>query len=416
MPAAAPPGPTPRSGFASVYDDARARGLIFGGSASGVRSNQTWTWNGANWTLAASGGPSARTYPTASSDPIRGRVVLFGGLDTVFRSDTWEWDGAAWTLRTGGGPSARAFATSAFDPSRETVVLFGGFSGLLHGDTWEWNGVAWSLRATGGPSPRYLSAMASDPARGQLLLFGGIDAGNPRLGDTWAWNGTSWTQLCSSGPPPRYGHTLATDSARARVVLFGGVEGDSVSSGQAWEWTGAEWKLSATSLPAARNSHGAFFDPAAGETVIFGGRLGSSDLGDTWRYRGPAPPRIVHSPSGQVAPEGGSTSFTVAAEGVGPLQFRWRRNGVPIYDDSRILGCASPELQINGLVLDDVAAYDCIVTNACGTARSDPAAVRVAVIRGDTNCDGEADNFDIDSFVLRVLNPAAYAIAFPNCH
>ena len=42
--------------------------------------------------------------------------------------------------------------------------------------------------------------------------------------------------------------------------------------------------------------------------------------------------------------------------------------------------------------------------------------LRVGPGRGDTNCDGVVDLFDIDPFVLALTNPAAYMTAFPNCH
>ena len=35
---------------------------------------------------------------------------------------------------------------------------------------------------------------------------------------------------------------------------------------------------------------------------------------------------------------------------------------------------------------------------------------------GDTNCDGTADIFDIDAFVMAILNPTAYASAYPGCN
>jgi hypothetical protein len=36
-------------------------------------------------------------------------------------------------------------------------------------------------------------------------------------------------------------------------------------------------------------------------------------------------------------------------------------------------------------------------------------------LRGDVNCDGNIDFFDIDPFLLALFDPAAYAIAFPDC-
>lgn len=40
---------------------------------------------------------------------------------------------------------------------------------------------------------------------------------------------------------------------------------------------------------------------------------------------------------------------------------------------------------------------------------------RPFVPRGDANCDGRTDNFDIDAFVLRLVNESAYAQAYPHC-
>lgn len=37
------------------------------------------------------------------------------------------------------------------------------------------------------------------------------------------------------------------------------------------------------------------------------------------------------------------------------------------------------------------------------------------LVRGDMNCDGRRDNFDIDPFVLALVSPEQYAVAFPGC-
>lgn len=37
------------------------------------------------------------------------------------------------------------------------------------------------------------------------------------------------------------------------------------------------------------------------------------------------------------------------------------------------------------------------------------------VIYGDMNCDGTVNNFDIDAFVLALVDPTGYAAAFPSC-
>ena len=64
--------------------------------------NDTWLWNGADWTEAHSAiSPSPRTAPALAYDEATHQLVLFGGRSTTgdlsFFDDTWTWDGDAWT-------------------------------------------------------------------------------------------------------------------------------------------------------------------------------------------------------------------------------------------------------------------------------------------------------------------------------
>jgi hypothetical protein len=71
-----------------AYDAARARVVLFGGSAG---ADETWEWDGTNWTERR---PAEKPLPRGSHamtfDSARNRVVLFGG-DPGSRSDTWEY-------------------------------------------------------------------------------------------------------------------------------------------------------------------------------------------------------------------------------------------------------------------------------------------------------------------------------------
>jgi len=118
-------------------------------------------------------------------DSARGVTILFGGFDFFVGpvDDTWEWDGNNWTPRSNSGPPPRSRHAMAYDSARGVMVLFGGQdnnSGYL-GDTWEWDGTAWTLAAGGGPSPRSEHAMAYDGAREVTVLSGH---------DTWEFGGT----------------------------------------------------------------------------------------------------------------------------------------------------------------------------------------------------------------------------------
>ena len=78
-------------------------------------------------------------------DDASGKVLLFGGSGdySPAMNDTWEWDGAVWTLRATGAPAARESHAMAFDPVTQRVLMFGGYSGTTLQDTWEWTGTQW---------------------------------------------------------------------------------------------------------------------------------------------------------------------------------------------------------------------------------------------------------------------------------
>jgi hypothetical protein len=107
-------------------------------------------------------------------DSARGRVVLFGGISSsVWMNDTWEWDGNEWTQRiVTPSPAPRYAHAMAWDAVRTRTVLFSGRGAAA--DTWTWDGATWrqELPSTSPPA-RQSHAMASDIVRGRVVLFGG---------------------------------------------------------------------------------------------------------------------------------------------------------------------------------------------------------------------------------------------------
>jgi hypothetical protein len=110
--------------------------VLFGGSpGSGSWSNDTWTWDGNDWTRATpAGGPDGRFRTAMAYDSRRGSVVQLGGCSAGtsgcggYRDETWEWDGAAWgrldPVPTAGPRYAHAMS---FDGQRRRLVVFGGY-------------------------------------------------------------------------------------------------------------------------------------------------------------------------------------------------------------------------------------------------------------------------------------------------
>ncbi|MBN2446306.1 MAG: hypothetical protein JXO22_06260 [Phycisphaerae bacterium] len=77
------------------------------------------------------------------------------------------------------------------------------------------------------------------------------------------------------------------------------------------------------------------------------------------------------------------------------------RNGTPIaytYD------AATDRVHVTGSIATGTGTPTVIVASAIGGS-----------IVGDLNCDGSADVFDIDAFVLAITNPTGYAATYPAC-
>jgi hypothetical protein len=140
--------PSPRFGHAMAFDSVRNRVVLFGGRTAGVRQADTWEWDGSNWIqISTSSAPSARFWHSMAFDSRLGRTRMFGGDHLAGISlgpvnDTWEWDGANWTQDvTAAAPSPRAAQSMAYDSGRGRTVVFGGtdegFPGVFYNDTWE---------------------------------------------------------------------------------------------------------------------------------------------------------------------------------------------------------------------------------------------------------------------------------------
>jgi hypothetical protein len=236
--------PTGWAASSMAYDAARGQVVLFGGSDEVGFHNDTWVWDGTNWTQQSpANSPTPRYLHAMAYDAARGQVVLFGGYGNggpPQLNETWVWDGTNWTQKSpASSPPPRYGHAMAYDAARGQVVLFGG---VCYNDTWVWDGTNWTQQSPGSsPPPRNRYAMAYDAARGQVVLFGGNhDCEGTVRGDTWVWDGTSWTQKSPlNSPTPRYGHGGAYDAARGQIVLFGGY--DSGIRNDTWVFTASQF-------------------------------------------------------------------------------------------------------------------------------------------------------------------------------
>ena len=178
--------PSPRLLPAMAFDSVHNQTVLFGGSDVSGRTADTWTWDGTNWSqLLTATQPYARFSATMAFDSQRGRTVLFGGdhiqpFALGDSNDTWDWDGAQWTRDwTAGAPAIRSGQVMSFDSRRDRVVMFGGENAstspaTLYGDTWE--------LGTGTITPAGSPALTVTPSS---MEFGSVDLGASSSGHAY---------------------------------------------------------------------------------------------------------------------------------------------------------------------------------------------------------------------------------------
>jgi len=233
----------------SIYDLVNDRMVIFGGSTSdayfGVHNDvwelslreETPTWNKLEplGTL-----PVARRTLTSVYDPLRNRMVVFGGWDangnetTSFLNDTWALSLSQpplWTqlAPTGGPPTGRDAMAAVYDPLGDRLVVFGGWSGdTMLGD----NLVPRLGRAAAGRILTASTGAVPGTAHVQWNVQNatGSHAGVYRRAPGTPWSSLATVEANASGvvtfddasvtPGGRYGYMLVVSSQRGGQ--FGG--------------------------------------------------------------------------------------------------------------------------------------------------------------------------------------------------
>jgi hypothetical protein len=91
-----------------AFDSGLNRSVLFAGNSVPSFLNDTWTFDGTDWTqMVLPASPSTRMRPALAFDGSRGRTVMFGGYsDNGFESDTWEMD-------SGGGSGPHMYPAGA---------------------------------------------------------------------------------------------------------------------------------------------------------------------------------------------------------------------------------------------------------------------------------------------------------------
>ena len=327
--------PPVRIAFSYVLDPLRNRLIIFGGAAAPgvVLQNDTWALSLSEpptWAeLAPSGGPPpGRSLSSAIYDPIRDRMIIFGGSSTSgshYSNDVWALDLSGtpqWTqvFPTGGPIPIRGLHSAIYDPVSDRMLVYGGFDGFTSlDDLWSLSlsgTPAWTLLtpAGAGPGARDYHRAIYDPTLNSMVLFGGhlyspVPPTATYFNDTWSLSlsGTlAWSKVSPPDPLPsaRLGMSMVYDS----TLALGDAWALSLSGSPAW----AQAAPTGT-VPPARVAHAAVYDPSSDQMVIYGGNDGAVRFNDSWSFHWCAP----------CAPTAVSVFLDVADASQGLVRLRW---------------------------------------------------------------------------------------------
>lgn len=263
----------------------------------------TWVFAQNKWRKAANDTPfSGYVGAKCVNDVGNATIVCYAWDLDSGRATTRIWDGVRWHAHTAEGPPARLTNAVAYDPIRARVVLYGGMSGTaqmgttLYTDTWEWDGKTWTLAHPTTHPAAHSGALAYDPSRGKMMFAEQADV--PEESKLWAYDGAEWTHVVDSVPQGK----LFWDPPSGKLVVQQGSQVWELND--TWETStvsavppNTHWAtdryVTLTSLqnttPPARDYQSVAYDAHRGELMLLGGGVGTDTLqtataGKTWFF------------------------------------------------------------------------------------------------------------------------------------
>lgn len=368
-------------------------------------------------TLGCTPRPQNRAQHTAAYDPIRKRVVLFGGAGIQSPEIYWElklrgapsqncyeWQRLDWASNV---PEGRAHAKMVYDEKRQVMVLFGGIGGpgfRRFGDTWELIPVPPDIYPTFTPNLEvclgetfklFSSVAAAPPYDIQWYVDDSpITFGNqPVLEQTPNYKTTldyyyvvrdacdnvrtSATQRVTMYRKPELiGFTTEIVCPGSPIRLTGNVDSDSPVEVQ-WYKDGKPVGDSMTFQPGSHPV--SLYIPSAQYSdsgyYILGGknRCGSNKSLEIDFFGNPqgflqVGPEIHQHPVSAVGKVCESVKFEAFAVGLGTVRYQWRLDGMSLTNDDRISGANSDQLVLRGLRHNQRGNYDVVAWDDCGRA------------------------------------------------
>lgn len=248
----------PLFAHSAIYDSANHRMIVFGGNDLGFAPTNdiyildlgSMAWSQATVTGTA---PSARAFHTAVYDGANQRMVVYGGNDGSFELPDVHFLSLpvnppfAWSAPSAGSPpTKRSQHVAILDPLRSRMVTFGGRDTDLAGDGSVLSNESWTLDLgttpswnqllfSGTPTFRMGHTGIYDAANQRMVIFGGDTTTVPTLTrEMWAMRldvTATWSILpFPGGPAARFGHTAIYDTGFNRMIIFAGNDASTVAA------------------------------------------------------------------------------------------------------------------------------------------------------------------------------------------
>ncbi|MEY3230805.1 MAG: hypothetical protein RL689_894, partial [Planctomycetota bacterium] len=336
--------------------------------------------------------PFAATGPT-TTDPYRGHTQSVSGVNylRLARTTITNWIGVGLTTGTS--------AANNFNGAGGVVCVQKGVNALNTSDP------AFNGSISGVVLARFGMTLSGDTSE-RTLVFDAPTAGMSRNATTGARE-ASWyssasdlvgtikgavsvtpAQVIICQPPVVTGQPGSTSACVGTPATF------TVTATNA---TAFQWRKGGVDIAGATNASLTLpsvlaTDAGSYDCVVTNGCITVTTSAATLTVN--AVPGITAQPSSTAACVGSNATFTVGASGATSIQ--WRKGGV------NIPGATAATLTINGVTVGSAGAYDCVLTNVCGSVTTASATLTVNTVPViDTQpssrsvCIGQAASFSI---------------------
>lgn len=229
--------PAARAYHAASYDPLRQRMVVWSGQTTGGLPADTDVWVLSlfplTWHRVQAPAPPPRYGSVSIYLPFGDRLAIFGGFSRdgqandiqVFNFVPQTWQGLLAVTFT---PTPRSFHAGGYDPVKYRLIIYGGQTFTFQDDLWAFSFATSTWDSLSPPAPRpagrYLTS-AVTTRDNQILLFGGRTSGT-LTNDVWQYSiaRNRWTQHVITGaqPEPREGHAATYRADEDKMVIFGG--------------------------------------------------------------------------------------------------------------------------------------------------------------------------------------------------